>query len=121
MQEEDWIGVDVWRSRPGGCPGESSGQRCGFQRPLSIETQRRNTVLKAAGRMLGPAVLLGWMRTWGGPHVFFSPSISTMGGRDVEVPALCCSNNLVEGEEGAETPRRKEKDGAEHPGSPAGP
>lgn len=44
-----------------------------------------------------------------------------MGGRDVEVPALCCSNNLVEGEEGAETPRRKEKDGAEHPGSPAGP
>lgn len=74
----------------------------------------------------------GWEDAWsscssrldentGDPHVFFSPSTSSMGGRDVEVPALCCSKNLVEGEGGAETLRRREKDGAEHPGSPAGP
>lgn len=76
---------------------------------------------KAAGRMLGPAVPLGWMRTRGDPHVFFSPSTSSVGGWDVEVPALCCSKNLVEDEGGAETLRMREKDGAEHPGSPAGP
>ena len=64
---------------------------------------------KEAGRMLGPAVPLGWMRTQGDPHVFFSPSVSTMGGRDLEVPALCCSKNLVEGEGGSRDSKKERK------------
>lgn len=39
-----------------------------------------------------------------------------MSGRELEVPVLCSKKNLVEGEGGAETLRRKEKDGTKHLG-----
>lgn len=59
-----------------------------------------------------------WMRAgWGGyPNVFVFPPMFTMSGRKLEVPVLCIQKNLVEGEGGAETLRRKEKDGAKHLG-----
>ena len=70
------------------------------------------------GRMLVPAVApqLDESGVGGYPNVFVFPPTFTMSGRKLEVPVLCSKKNLVEGEGGAETLRRKEKDGAKHLG-----
>lgn len=123
--------VHVRRSRPGGCPGERQGQRCGFQRPLPTETwtwahaegERRERdwedVWSSCPPRLGENIV--GFGGWSDPKVFFFPSIFGVSGQDLKGPALCCSKNLVAGEGGVATLKRKEKDGAEHPGSPAGP
>ena len=87
-----WIGADVWRSRPRG-----QGRDIDFR---GMSPQRRIGEMRCTGRKerkrLGGG-LVQLSPPWG-PQFF--PLTFLMSGQDLEVPALCRSKNLVEGERG---------------------
>lgn len=120
-----------WRSRLGG-EEVGSAQERGWSRDVgfsgvSLERPGDRMYVQRARRERGredawPSCPPRWMRTRGDSNVFFS--LPFLAWRWPGSCGLCSvlQHSLVGGGRGAETLlRREEKDGAERPGSPAGP
>lgn len=121
-----WVSrrVAVWKARLGGatgCPGRDEGRDVAF-RSFALQNLRWSKVHREggegrAGRMLGP----DW-HNWGeDPHSFLSLLFKLGVLRILRFLPCAAVGTWRRGSSGVETPSRREKNGTELAGSPAGP